>query len=69
MRSRCWNAHRNGVNAPRSIEVVPSQTMWEMMRLISHAITRSTLHRGVISMPMSCSAASATPTLFAIGAR
>src|SRR2546426_7342 len=32
MRSRSWNAQRNGVNAPRSIDVVPSQTMWEMMR-------------------------------------
>src|SRR5213596_255205 len=49
MRSRSWNAQRNGVNAPRSIDVVPSQTMWEMIRLISHAITRSTLQRGVIS--------------------
>src|SRR6266699_7228674 len=31
MRSRSWNAHRNGVNAPRSIDVVPSHTMCEMM--------------------------------------
>ncbi len=69
MRSRSWNAQRNGVNAPRSIDVVPSQTMWEMIRLISHAITRSTLQRGVISMPISFSAASAKPTLFAIGDR
>ncbi len=69
MRSRSWNAHRNGVKAPRSIDVVPSQTMCEMMRLISQAITRSTVQRGVISIPISFSAAIATPTLFAIGDR
>src|SRR3989442_3079346 len=40
MRSRSWNAHRNGVKAPRSIDVVPSHTMCEMMRLISQAIDR-----------------------------
>ena len=57
------------MKAPRSIDVVPSQTRWEMIRLISQAIKRSTLQRGVISIPMSTSAASATPTLFAIGAR
>ena len=51
------------------MDVVPSQTMCEMMRLISHAITRSTVHRGVISIPISFSAASAKPTLFAIGDR
>ncbi len=69
MRSRSWNAHRNGVNAPRSIEVVPSHTMCEMMRLISQAMTRSTVQRGVISIPISFSAASAKPTLFDIGDR
>ena len=69
MRSRSWNAHRNGVKAPRSIAVVPSQTMCEMMRLISQAITRSTVQRGVISIPISCSAASARATLFAMGER
>ena len=57
------------MNAPRSIDVVPSQTMCEMMRLISQAITRSTVQRGVISMPISVSAASANPTLFDIGDR
>jgi len=69
MRSRSWKAHRNGVNAPRSIDVVPSHTMCEMMRLISHAITRSTVQRGVIAIPISCSVASANPTLFAMGER
>ena len=49
--------------------VVPSQTRWEMMRLISQAITRSTLQRSVISMPISFSTASARPTLFAMGDR
>src|SRR5216117_2472504 len=53
----------------RSIDVVPSHTMCEMMRLISHAITRNTVQRGVIAMPMSRSAARANPTLFAIGDR
>ncbi len=57
------------MKAPRSIAVVPSQTMCEMMRLISHAITRSTVQRGVISIPIRRSAASANPTLFAIGDR
>ena len=55
--------------APRSMPVVPSQTRWEMIRLISQAITRSTRHRSVISIPISFSAASARPTLFAIGDR
>jgi hypothetical protein len=68
-RSRSWNAHRNGVKAPRSIDVVPSHTMCEMMRLSSQAMTRSTLQRGVISIPINCSAASAKPTLFAMGDR
>ena len=63
MTSRCWNAQRNGVNAPMSMHVVPSQTRCEMMRDISHAITRSTLHRSVISMPNSRSAPSAKATL------
>jgi hypothetical protein len=40
-----------------------------MIRLISHAITRSTVQRGVIVMPISFSAASARATLFAIGER
>jgi hypothetical protein len=57
------------VNAPRSIAVVPSHTMWEMMRLISQAITRSTVQRGVMVIPISFSAASARATLFAIGER
>ena len=43
--------------------------MCEMTRLISQAITRSTVQRGVIAMPMSRSVASANPTLFAIGER
>ncbi len=49
--------------------VVPSQTMCEMMRLISHAMTRSTWQRSVISRSISFSTASARQTLFAIGAR
>ena len=49
--------------------VVPSQTMCEMIRLISHAITRSTVHRSVISIPISFSAPSARQTLFAMGER
>ena len=49
--------------------VVPSHTRWEMIRLISHAITRSTVHRSVISSPISFSTASARQTLFAIGDR
>ena len=55
------------MNAPRSIDVVPSHTICEMMRLISQAITRNTVQRGVISIPINFSAASAKPTLFAIG--
>ena len=51
------------------MDVVPSHTMCEMMRLISQAITRSTVQRGVISMPISLSAASASPTLLDIGDR
>jgi len=51
------------------MDVVPSHTMCEMMRLISQAMTRSTVQRGVISMPISFSAASAMPTLFAMGDR
>ena len=39
------------MKAPRSMPVVPSQTRWEMIRLISQAITRSTVQRSVISMP------------------
>ena len=54
------------MNAPRSMPVVPSQTRWEMMRLISQAITRSTLHRSVTSMPISFSTASARRTLLAM---
>ena len=38
-----------------------------MIRLISQAITRSTVQRSVISIPISFSAASARQTLFAIG--
>src|SRR5205809_914776 len=44
------------------MDVVPSHTMCEMMRLISHAITRSTLQRGVISMRISWAAARAEGT-------
>ena len=57
------------MNAPMSMPVVPSQTMWEMIRLISQAMTRSTWHRSVISIPISFSAASARQTLLAIGER
>ena len=41
-----------------SIAVVPSHTRCEMMRESSIAITRSTVQRGVISMPKSRSAPS-----------
>ncbi len=51
--------HRKGVNAPMSMQVVPHQTRCDMMRDSSMAITRSTLHRSVISMPNSRSAPSA----------
>ena len=57
------------MNAPRSMPVVPSQTRWEMIRLISQAITRSTRHRSGTSIPISFSAASARPTLLAMGER
>ena len=40
-----------------------------MIRLISHAITRSTVQRSVISIPISFSAARANPMLFDIGDR
>ena len=69
IRSRSWKVHKNGVNAPRSTAVVPSQTRCEMTRLISHAITRSTLHRSVSSIPINFSAPIARQTLFAMGAR
>ena len=49
--------------------MVPSHTMCEMMRFISQAITRSTWHRSVTSIPISFSAASASPTLLAMGQR
>jgi hypothetical protein len=49
--------------------VVPSHTRWEMIRLSSHAITRSTWQRSVISISMSFSAAIARQTLLAMGAR
>ena len=49
--------------------VVPSQTRWEMIRLISQAMTRSTRHRSGTWIPISFSAASARPTLFAMGDR
>ncbi len=62
-RSRSWNDQRNGVNAPMSMQVVPSHTRCEMMRDSSSAITRSTLHRSVISMPNSRSAPNAKATL------
>jgi len=52
------------VNAPMSMHVVPSQTKCEMMRDSSHAMTRRTLQRSVISMPNSRSAPSAKATLF-----
>ena len=53
MFSRSWNIHRNGVNAPMSMAVVPAHTRCDAMRDSSHAITRSTLQRSVISTPNS----------------
>ena len=52
------------MNAPMSMQVVPIQTRCEMMRDSSIAITRSTVQRGVISMPNSRSAPSTKATLF-----
>ena len=46
-----------------SMQVVPSHTRCDMMRESSHAMTRSTLQRSVISMPNSRSALSANATL------
>jgi hypothetical protein len=40
-----------------------------MIRLISQAITRSTRHRSGTWMPINFSAASASPTLLAMGER
>ena len=58
MFSRSWKLQRKGVNAPTSTLVVPAQTRCDMMRDSSIAITRSTVQRGVTSIPNSRSAAS-----------
>ena len=47
-----------------SMPVVPIHTMCDMMRESSIAITRSTVHRSVISIPNSCSAPNAKAQLF-----
>ena len=69
MFSRSWNDQRNGVNAPMSMQVVPSHTRCDAMRESSIAITRSTLHRSVISIPNNRSAPSANATLLPIELR
>ena len=46
---------------------VPMQTMWSMIRESSEMMTRTYLHRSVISMPHSFSTAIAYPTLFMSG--
>jgi len=52
-----------------SMQVVPSHTKCEMMRDSSSAITRSTVQRGVESIPNSRSAPNANATLLPIELR
>ena len=63
MFSRSWNDHRNGVKAPRSMQVVPTHTRCDMIRDNSSAMTRSTVQRSVTSTPKSRSAPNAKATL------
>ena len=70
MYSRSRSAYGNGVTAPTSIAVVPSETpKWLAMRLSSHEMTRSSWARLGTSICMSFSHAIAHDSLANIAAR